>query len=83
MHRIEPIVEPFRLAPNELCFTREGWVFNQTYKIILQLNPGVSLYQALEVVWEGHRTLLGDGILVFKALELEPRPKGYLVFAEA
>jgi hypothetical protein len=74
---VERVSRPYTAPPGTLFLSPEGWA-PDPYEVILQLNGRMTLEQALELVWQQHGGLLGEGQLSFKILE-EPL-RGYLLF---
>lgn len=79
MPTIESITEDYELGEDDLCLTPTGWI-DQKFTVLIQLQGGMTLEQALEALWQQHQGILGSGTLYFKCLERDPRPRGYIVF---
>lgn len=79
MPRIERVRNPYILPENALCLTSTGWV-STTEEVQLSLQKGLTLIEALNILWAEHRGLLGEGDLVFACTADEPFPTGYMTF---
>jgi hypothetical protein len=83
MPRIERISEGFPLPEGSLCLGANGWT-PHTEQLSIHLGNGLTLEQAMDLVWREQQGLLGDGELVFYQLQDEtPHPQGYIVFHPA
>ncbi len=79
MPTIEPLTEPFELPDGAVCLTPTGWRAER-FEVIIQLQGGMTLQNALDALWAQHGGLLGEGTLFFKQSAELPHPKGFLVF---
>lgn len=82
MPTIEETTEDVTLGEDDLCLSPNGWGGDLT-KVSFRLEGGMTLEQAMQRLWEQHQNLLGEGALIFKVLENDPLPTGYIIFKPA
>ena len=80
MPQIESVPATYKPAETDLCFSPEGWRLGVAFKVLLQLQGGMNLEEALHLLWQQHGGLLGYGTLCIKMVEPGPPAKGYIVF---